>query len=314
MEIVSEEQDAMAEAAHWHARLQGRSISLATVEEFFAWRRIPEHASAWRALCEFHERAEAIAGDPAIREATEAAFGRPLRRRRKLIAGGVAAALVAASGFLFFARPWASQTYSTERAEIREIALADGSRVTLDADTHLKVRYTKDARLLSLDSGRAFFAVAHNPDRPFVVMAGLTRVTATGTQFDVRRTGDQTDVALIEGGVDVATEGRVSHLNPGQGLSVAGQAKPLSHRVDLTAARAWTTGWIVLDDVPLSDAIGQVNRYTKRPVTLDAQRYAATHISGTFVMGDIPSFIAAVTAILPLRVAHNDDGSYRLTE
>lgn len=313
MEIVHEEKDAMAEAAQWYARLQGRSISLATVEEFFAWRRVPEHTAAWRELCEFHERAESLASDPAIQEATTAAFSRPLRRRR-LIAGGVAAALAVASGFLFFARPWANQTYSTERAETREIALVDGSRVTLDADTHLTVRYTKDARLLSLDGGRAFFAVAHNPNRPFIVTAGSARVTATGTQFDVRRTGDQTDVALIEGGVDVATEGRVSHLNPGQGLSVAGQAKPLSHRIDLATTKAWTTGRIVLDDVPLSDAIAQVNRYTKRSVRLDVQRYATAHISGTFVMGDVPSFTAAVTAILPLRVAHDDDGSYRLTE
>jgi transmembrane sensor len=78
------------------------------------------------------------------------------------------------------------QAYSTGPSEHRIVELPDGSKITLGARTELSTHYTANRRVIFLDRGEAWFDVAHNPSRPFTVLAGVGAITALGTQFDVR--------------------------------------------------------------------------------------------------------------------------------
>ena len=69
-----------------------------------------------------------------------------------------------------------STAYVTQKAQVRDVALSDGSRVAIGADSALAVNYTAASRNLQLKNGEAFFEVEHNPDRPFVVQAGRLKV------------------------------------------------------------------------------------------------------------------------------------------
>lgn len=80
-------------------------------------------------------------------------------------------------------------TARTDVGELREVTLADGSRVVLDTATRLETAYGNTERHLNLPSGRARFDVSHGDPRPFIVDAGGLEVHATGTRFDVRRSG-----------------------------------------------------------------------------------------------------------------------------
>src|SRR3546814_19590007 len=73
-----------------------------------------------------------------------------------------------------------------------------------DLDSDLQVQYGKRERRLTLLKGRADFQVHHDTDRPFVVLVGDASVTATGTQFQVRASGEAGIVTLLEGQVVVA--------------------------------------------------------------------------------------------------------------
>ena len=312
--------DARAQAAHWYGRLQTLPVSARTLEEFFAWRRIEGNRDAYIAVDRFYDQVGSLADRPAILAATEQAMNRAAHRskNRGFSIGTLAAAAVAllVVGVTLVAEwPAGGDRYATRIGEQRKLMLADGSRVMLDTDTAMTVNFVDGARRVSLDHGQAYFTVAHNAARPFTVVAGGARVLATGTQFDVHRTGDTVDVTLIDGSVRVSADDRpVARLRAGQALTVnGGRVSPIK-AVDTAPATAWTRGRIVLDGMTLQDAITAVNRYVDTPVRLDAPGFAEARISGTVDTGDARSFTAAVTAVLPLKAKADANGSITLQE
>ena len=312
--------DARAQAAHWYARLQTLPVSARTLEEFFAWRRIDGNRDAYIAVDRFCNQAGSVADRPAILAATEQAMNRPAHpsSNRGFSIGTLAAAAVAllVVGVTLVAEwPAGGDRYATEIGEQRTLMLADGSRVMLNTDTIMTVKFVEGARRVSLDHGQAFFTVAHDAARPFTVDAGGARVLATGTQFDVHRNGDAVDVTLVEGSVRVSAGNRpVARLRAGQALTLnSGRVSPIK-AVDMAPATAWTRGRIVLDGMTLQDAITAVNRYVDTPVRLEAPGFANARISGTVDTGDARNFAAAVTAVLPLKAQTDADGSISLRQ
>jgi transmembrane sensor len=81
---------------------------------------------------------------------------------------------------------------------------------------------------------------------------------------------------------------------------------------DTSSITAWTHGRLLLQGASLTHAIDEVNRYTDHPVRLDDQAFADAKFSGALNTGDVPAFIAAVTALLPLRAVTDETGSVHL--
>src|SRR3546814_4203377 len=90
------------------------------------------------------------------------------------------------------------QRYATAIGQQHDVALEDGSRVRLDTNSALVVRYSRKHRDVVLERGRAQFDVAHAPQRPFTVHAGPGTVRAVGTQFQVRHQDDAVQVIRSE--------------------------------------------------------------------------------------------------------------------
>src|SRR3546814_14300232 len=130
-----------------------------------------------------------------------------------------------------------SDLYRTVLGERRVVTLADGSTVSLDAASEVRVAYSERARELALVRGQARFDVAHDPRRPFAVQARDQRVVAPGTAFNVDLFGPQVLITLIEGHVPVldatsspaAPTAQPVALRPGHG-SVAPPQAPLQLR------------------------------------------------------------------------------------
>src|SRR5690606_20728867 len=140
-------------------------------------------------------------------EADRSSTTRPERPRRGVpaVAAALAASLVIALGGVW----WLTEVrgaYATRPGEQKVATLKDGSRIALNTDTRLDVRFDAGRRRIRLDRGEAMFEVAHDADRPFVVVAGDTRVQALGTVFIVRRTGDDVVVTLVKGRVAVVRD------------------------------------------------------------------------------------------------------------
>lgn len=313
-------------AAAWRLRVFGDSEPTAEdAAAFEHWLSAsPRHqtafdrASAAWDLLEPHTAAPEVirARRDALDYARKAGERRWLREPGRRTALRIAACAVAAVALGASVWPLVDgvDVYRTHRGERREVTLADGSSVLLDANTKLRVRYTDEARRLTLDKGQARFQVAHNAYRPFTVTAGDRTVVATGTAFNVDLLGRAVRVTLIEGSVVVRpvaaapvrltarpAPAPVVALKSGQQLTaVEGVSAASVQSVKVADATAWERGKLVLDNVPLAEAAARVNRYTERKVVVDDPAVADLRVSGVFQTGDADTFARAMAQFLKL--------------
>ena len=306
------------EAAAWFARLNQREVALAALEEFRLWRQSPGNRSAYDAVDAQWRAMAALQGQPEVDLAVAGALARSGAARSRhgrltsLWIGGAAAAgliAVAFGGYAFLNRG----ALSTGVGEQRIVQLADGSTVRLDTDSRIVLRFAAGERHVDLDRGQAFFEVAHDPSRPFIVQAGDTTVRAVGTRFDVRRDGDQVRAVLVEGVVQVRTgsAAKVWTLQAGQQIT-SGDGAPQARDADVQAATGWTSGHIVFEAVPLAAAVAEVNRYSRRKVVLDDASFATVPVTGVFDSGDVDAFVSAVCLLHPLKAEPDGEGRVRL--
>ncbi|MGH8125714.1 MAG: FecR family protein [Rhodanobacteraceae bacterium] len=154
-------------------------------------------------------------------------------------------------------------TYSTGLDEQRTEQLPDGTRVTLNTQTALQVRYDHGRREVALQHGEAMFEVVHDPKHPFVVTAGDGSVTDLGTRLEIRDDSGTAIVTLLEGRVEVAARDERKQLTPGERARYGTRVVGISVRkVDPAAVTAWQHGRLDFNGMPLAQAIADANRYS----------------------------------------------------
>jgi len=313
-DVVAED----GQAAEWLAQLRARTVTAETLEAFRVWRASPRNAAAYQRMEAIWRETGALGADPEIAAITREILARPRPRARRRAAIVVGVAVVSAALVVAVGLPlWAGRsTFSTEIGEQRDVRLADGSHIHLDTATRLRVDYSGEQRLVVLEAGQALFDVAHNPRRPFRVRAGETEVTALGTRFDVRRAVSGVRVVLVEGSVAV-TDGagpapRAWRLAPGQQLrTVLPTARP--EPVDAAIATSWAEGRLVFRDMPLGEAVAEINRYLPKGVVLEPGAPVSVPVNGSFKAGDRDAFVAAAVDLFDLNARTAPDGSIRLS-
>ncbi len=314
---------ATSAAASWFARLNAETVSIQELTAFQAWRRQDRNDQAYREVEAMWGRGEVLRADPEIARALAATLrsARPVRRSGMLGVGVAAAATVMigiALGVWANARGLLGErTYQTAVGQQQQVALPDGSALRLDTDTRVAMRFGRSERHLALLRGRAFFFVAHDTRRPFVVVAGDTRVRAVGTRFSVRRDPADVQVVLVQGVVTVSSRATSSHPTPAwtlkagqQLIADGGASRPAP--VDVALATGWLQSRLIFRELPLRDAIAEVNRYTPEKVVLDALDAGGTPVSGVFNAGDPVGFAAAAADLCGLEVRRRSDGALLL--
>ncbi len=315
--------DTMGVAASWFARLNADTVSIQDLSAFQTWRREQLNDQAYRQVEATWGRGESLRADPEISRVLAATLAStPSGRRTKTMVMGfvaVAATLIlAVSVGVWFERGplLGERTYQTAIGQHQDVVLPDGSSVRLDTDTRLAARFGRSERDLTLLRGRAFFSVAHDARRPFIVRAGDTRVRAVGTRFSVRRDPADVQVVLVQGVVTVSSSSRTAisdqprawTLRPGQQL-ISDGAVSGPFAVDVALATGWLQNRLVFRDLPLDRAIAEVNRYTASKVVLEALDASGTPVSGVFNTGDPASFASAAADVCGLEVQAGADGT-----
>lgn len=231
-----------------------------------------------------------------------------LLSRRRLIQAGTVTAIAASFGALALL-PLGTSSYTTTRGEVRLLPLADGSVVTMNTDSHIRVSFSKTNRTIYLEKGEVLFDVAKNPQRPFLVKAGMAKVQAIGTAFSVRRTGSTpVEVMVREGTVNVAApQGHKQSMMLGANMRALADASG-----DVTAKRmsseeiermlAWREGKIAFSETSLRDAAIEFNRYNKIKIAVGGDVIANRTVTGMFSANDPQGFAHAAALSLDLKV------------
>lgn len=322
-------------AADWFVAHRTRPLSDAERAEFLGWlKSSPLHIEEYLGIAALERILPDATGTPAIPLADLAAMARDGRsasvvefvaapgafaasatRSRvttSLWRGIAACALLCVVGIAVLwirrtvAPPDHPSTYQTLHGAQGTWRLPDGSTLRLDSDSAVTVRFSSSARLVELDRGQLWVAVAHDVHRPFRVQAGSAQVQAVGTEFDVYRMRDSTLVTVLEGQVLVSVPTaapRELRVGADQEVQLVDGALPGS---PAPARRRETTAWlehkIVCERRPLGEVAAEFNRYNSIPFTIEDPALRRLPISGAFDASDTESFAAFLRTLRGVRV------------
>ncbi|MBU1383832.1 MAG: FecR domain-containing protein, partial [Alphaproteobacteria bacterium] len=235
-----------------------------------------------------------------------------------VMAGGLAtlAAAFVAAVLLGPASPARGQLFQSPPTEVLDVVLADGSTVTLDADSAIRVALADDVRRVELERGAAYFDVAHAEDLPFQVTVADQRVIVTGTRFVTALTDVGGEVSLLEGRVSVgardaadrdAMAGAVALL-PGQRLKLTANGPGRPEQADLETTTAWRKRRLVFRDVPLSEVVAAASRYADRPLVVADARLSRSRVTAVLPLAGAGTLVQRMDELLPISVEDTPDG------
>ena len=337
--ISHKRRDVIAEeAADWFMRLKDADARSHTA--FAAWLKTsPEHVEEFLAVAALWDALPETSAQPSIEELValaaseenvvtlssdgpaatprssvpQAPAGAGLRRWGiGLAAAATLAAAVIGGALTLRAPPVDPNLYTTAIGEQTSLPLPDGSLVTLNTQSTLRVDYSGEFRDIHLSQGEALFDVANDTERPFRVITEHAVVTAVGTQFNVRNVADDVVVTVVEGAVDVSAtmpprtpsggvaqvpDGRLPVGHQPERLTVGQQARVASGEVAVVETAiekvtAWKERRLVFEALSLGEVIDEFNRYNDPPLRIVDPRISEISINGVFRANDRASFVA----------------------
>ncbi len=298
-------------AAHWAAKVDGGQMTAAEETTLQAWldqdvRHNGAYAKA-RAICMLTERARALG--PGFEPQVFADLQAPTPWRRQMLWVSSVAAAVCVAIAAGLTLNTGGKHFSTRLGETLIVPLQDGSVVTLNTASRVNVSYTQTQRNVELIAGEALFEVAKDPQHPFSVNAGNTRVRAIGTSFTVARlSGQPVQVLVREGVIEVKEAGQESsavRVVANSRVTARDDARIDTYAVaptEVTRELSWRDGRIAFEGETLQEAADTFARYSNTRIVIRDPQLAAETITGLFVSNDAVGFAKAVALSLNLHV------------
>lgn len=319
------------QAGDWFLRNRDDALSGSQRAAFLAWMtRSPEHVRAYLRVLALHRQvgdalqqpssgtAPLAAPQPASAKvvplfvaasATPRAAPRWHRTRRKTAVAAACMALLGV-GLLFLGFP-ATQVYSAGHGDLRELVLADQTRVRLNADSRVRVRMGWFARQVELLQGEATFDIAHDR-RPFEVQVNGLRIRDIGTVFDVSRRLQGTRIGVVSGEVEVWSDGpdprRLAQLGEGRVVQVDARSQVVeSLDMPLSMLLDWQQRKVSFLDERLDEVAAAFNRHNQVQVRVLDDGAASARLSGSLDAHRIGALQAFLERDPRLRVHREGD-------
>jgi transmembrane sensor len=298
------------QAAAWFTRNrqpQGRAVRQA----FEQWLREPEHAKAYRAF-------EELWADLGELQQLNRPIPLPTAKRKTLWRPtlAVAAALVCAvlATHLGTSHEVYQQQISAQAKGMRSFELPDGSTLSVNANTQLRVDFDSHQRRLFLDRGQFYIEVAPDKERPMWVQTGDATVRVVGTGFDVRRTEKQLVVSVAHGQVAFAPDNRTPLLLGAQQQAAVDLASGSvqQHTLAVSQVADWRSGHLSFRNRELSSLVDELNLYRAKPVLLANPKLGQFKVSGNLDVEDPDALINALPALIPVKTVALADGQIRI--
>ena len=314
-------------AALWAARLDGSELSASDRTALSVWLAAhPANRGLLSSYCQFSADLEQPLATLVQTGAVQMPSASPQTRRGgrwKLFSGFAIVAMAAAVVLaVWVAQPHTQfNSIATALAQRQSITLSDGTRVDLNAYTHLEVAISSFERRVRLAGGEAYFAVHKDPARPFIIETPAGSVRVTGTTFNVRADeASALEVTVVEGSVQVRPGDSGTLTSPPILLGARDKlsSSPTGVSVKALSAAAledtlaWRRGEIVFDGVPLRDGLARFARYHGRAMTA-TDSAAKLLLGGRYSLDDPKGFFTALEEVLQVRVVTEANGGVRVS-
>ncbi|WNZ53884.1 FecR family protein (plasmid) [Microbulbifer sp. MKSA007] len=276
------------EALNWFLKLQ-EDASENQRKQFSAWFNTSErHRQEFTRLEEiwgasaFKKAVQELKTVSARRPATET---HPRKAFRRLV--GIAAAFTLMVGATQFSDWWIylQADYTTQSAQMRQISLPDGSSMLMNSETAVALDFEGTQRRVHVLRGEAYFDVLYDAQRPFQVTGGYGEVTVLGTAFSVLTSKTEDRVVLERGRVELTRANDADtarELKPGELSRISSKGIGESTEINPAEVLAWREGRLVLEDVPLSKAVEEIERYYNSSIFITSSALRDIRVSGYF--------------------------------
>lgn len=306
------------QAAEWVARQFARGLGPPERAALQAWLAADRrHYGAYARALAIHN-AISVATAPLVLAAPGPAPAplhqpAPLARRSFLRYGGLAACLAATVGVGGFYTLQRQAVLTTAKGEFRKVPLADTSIAEINSGSRIEVRFTDRQRQVNLRRGEAWFEVAKDKTKPFIVESGKARIRAVGTAFAVRRFANGTEVLVTEGTVQVWTQdasARRQLLTVGErafladGITVTRQPNEVQRKL------AWREGKLILKNQTLSEAVVDFNRYSSKTIVIRDAALGGRRLFGQYQLDAPELFAHDVSTVLDVPLHITSDTIY----
>ncbi|MCC2609348.1 FecR family protein [Neorhizobium sp. Rsf11] len=282
------------EAAGWVARLSSRDATDEDRRRFAHWKaKDLAHAAAFKEMSILWRDLAQVPKSVA-----------PHRGRRVAGAGVAGLLFLGCLGYM------ADETgvidryrsdFHTPVGMIGRFALDDGSIVTLNTDSAIQVKYDQARRQIILLRGEAFFDVAPNPARPFVVSGERTEAIALGTHYAVK-VGRHDEVMVEEGHVAVTFGSQRAVLEAGGMAELDDHGRLRTRTGDVAGLTSWRSGKLVFSGQPLGEVLAELDRYHRGRIVVLDDRASGLRVSGVFGAGNIDQVLRVLEQSLPIRI------------
>lgn len=289
------------EAAEWVARMRGAPSEGDRIA-FESWYAKPGNAEAFNAA----ESDFALAATLSRTRIEAKARGERSKRGGFRWAVATIAAVGLALGFAWYLRSKPDTPQIAAGPMLPgELKLADGTTIRLKDGAWAEPKFTAFERRVVLHGGRARFEVAHDPSRPFIVIAGRSETKALGTVFEIDARSSVPTIRLLRGGVEVRLGGtaKAIRLAPGETAEVPeagprflpGMISPVS------------TTMLSADGLPLGAILEAASKTGGKPIRLADPTLASLSVTGRFDVADSASLARKLAAALDLAADENED-------
>lgn len=194
---------------------------------------------------------------------------------------------------------------AVERGQKANITLPDGSKVWLNSQSKLTYspNFNVNKRELELN-GEAYFEVAHNPDKPFIVRSNDIAVEALGTAFGVKAYNEDNLISsiLMRGKVRVTTPDGESILMPNDRIMY----DKTSHKKALSTVTNATdfTGWIHNELRFENESFGEIAKTLQRiynvEIIYSSEKIRNQRYTGTLNNNSLESVLTIITLTSPI--------------
>lgn len=292
-------------AATWYVQLNDEAVDEACMQAWQQWLKAsPQHAAAWERVEILQNQWSRVPPQAAL-----SSLGAANAQRRDVLKVLSLLLTVGGAGWLAAEyvpyRALLAQQYNRGNQH-RTLQLEDGSRLVLNADTAVDIRFDSEQRLIHLHQGEILVQTARDvAQRPFMVLSEEGSVLALGTEFSVRQLAGKTRVGVLEAAVQVRPLQSIHH--PGRllaGWQVTFDRNQVSAPERLApGSTAWVQGMLSVNDWTLGDFLDELSRY--RPGVLRcSESIRHLSISGAFRLDDTDTVLENLSKTLPVKVRY----------
>lgn len=262
--------------------------------------------------------------------------------KKKVFFYGAAAVILCVISLYTFFSSYIYEKASENRIEIiaekgirKQLLLPDGTKVWLNADSRLSYNnFTKDTKMRSVSlEGEAYFDVAKDKNRPFIIQTEKISIRVLGTAFNVKAYPNEpkTETTLIQGAIELSVNERPEEkilLKPNEKVALVdskmlAEGKKSTNNLTLTIGNlskihvdneeyiqetSWTTNKLVFKDETMEELIPKLERWYNVSIHLESPKIKRYRYTATITKENINQVLNAMQLIKPFtfKTENND--------